>query len=96
VLIGAGMTIRKSAWDEMTRNGFRPMAPDRVGDHLSSAGDVELGYALMLAGWKFRLERGLRLDHYLSPNRLEWKYCRRLLRAEEESNVVLQLSMDPA
>jgi len=89
VLIGAGMTIRKSAWDEMTRNGFRPMAFDRVGNHLSSAGDVELGYALMLAGWKFRLERSLRLEHYMSPNRLEWKYCRRLLRAEEESNVVL-------
>jgi glycosyltransferase involved in cell wall biosynthesis len=89
VLIGAGMTIRKAAFTEMACNGFRPLATDRVGRRLSSAGDMELGYSLMLAGWKFRLERSLHLEHYLTHNRLEWSYFRRLVRAQEESNVVL-------
>ena len=89
VLIGAGMTIRKAAFVEMASSGFRPLATDRVGGRLSSAGDMELGYALMLAGWNFRLETNLRLEHYLAPDRLRWSYCRRLVRAEEESNVVL-------
>ena len=89
VLIGAGMTIRKAAFVDIASKGFRPLATDRVGRDLSSSGDEELGYALMLAGWKLRLERSLRLEHYLTPNRLEWGYCRRLVRAEEKSNVVL-------
>jgi glycosyltransferase involved in cell wall biosynthesis len=89
VLIGAGMTIRRAAFAEMASSGFRPLATDRVGRSLSSAGDMELGYALMLAGWNIRLERDLQLQHYIAPNRLRWSYCRRLVRAEEESNVML-------
>jgi glycosyltransferase involved in cell wall biosynthesis len=89
ILIGAGMTIRKAALAQMLSGGFRPLATGRTGRRLSSSEDVELGYALMLAGWKIRLEPDLRLQHHLAPDRLKWSYCRRLLRTQEESNVVL-------
>jgi GT2 family glycosyltransferase len=89
MLNGAGMTIRREAWREMEQNGFRSQLSDRVGDRLSSCGDIEWGFALALAGWKFRLEPRLSLEHYLSVERLRWSYLRRLLRSVGESQVVL-------
>ena len=89
MLNGAGMTLRREAWRDMERHGFHSQLSDRVGRRLSSCGDIEWGLALVLAGWKFRLEPRLRLEHFLSAERLKWPYLRRLLRAVGESNVVL-------
>lgn len=89
MLNGAGMTIRKSAWEELKRNGFKLQLTDRVGARLTSCGDLELGLAIKLAGWKIHVEPGLDLQHYMPEPRLRWRYLRRLLRAVGESNVVL-------
>jgi glycosyltransferase involved in cell wall biosynthesis len=89
MLNGAGMTIRRDAWREIVRNGFHSQLSDRVGTRLSSCGDIEWGFALALAGWKFRLEPRLRLEHHIRADRLRWSYLRRLLRAVGEANAVL-------
>lgn len=89
MLNGAGMTIRKSVWQELKRNAFAPQLTDRVGGRLSSCGDLELGLAIKLAGWKLHVEPRLELMHYMPEGRLQWSYLRRLLRGVGESNVVL-------
>jgi hypothetical protein len=89
MLNGAGMTIRKAVWEELKRNNFESQLTDRVGVQLSSCGDLELGLAVKLAGWKIHIEPRLELSHYMPEGRLRWRYLRRLLRGVGESNVVL-------
>ena len=83
------MTVRSEAWEELKRQGFRPQLTDRVGKGLTSFGDVELGFALKLAGWKFLIDPRLKLQHYMTEPRLTWGYLRRLMRGAGASNVVL-------
>jgi len=89
MLNGAGMTIRKSVWEELRNNGFESRLTDRVGTRLSSCGDLELGLAIKLAGWKILIEPRLQLDHHMLAERLKWSYLRRLMRGVGESNVLL-------
>jgi glycosyltransferase involved in cell wall biosynthesis len=88
-LNGAGMTIRRTVWRELRREGFAPQLTDRVGSRLTSAGDLELGFAVQLMGYKIRVEPNLRLEHYMTPGRLQWNYLRRLLRGIGEASVIL-------
>lgn len=88
-LVGAGMTIRKSTWHWLQSNGFHPRLTGRIGSRLASSEDVELGYAIRLAGWKIRIEPQLQLEHYMTPERLRWSYLRRLIRKIGESHPIL-------
>jgi glycosyltransferase involved in cell wall biosynthesis len=88
-LAGAGMTIRKSVWHWLRENGFHSKLTGRLGTALSSGEDVELGCAILLAGWKVRVEPRLQLKHYLVARRLRWDYLRRMIRGVGESHVVL-------
>jgi glycosyltransferase involved in cell wall biosynthesis len=89
VLIGAGMTVRKSVWQWLKNNGFHSQLTDRLGTNLSSSGDLELGCAILLAGWKIRVEPRLELWHHMVPHRLRWDYLRRLIRGVGEADVIL-------
>jgi glycosyltransferase involved in cell wall biosynthesis len=88
-LSGAGMSIRKSTWQNLRRDGFRLSLTGRLGNRLSSCEDVEIGCAIQLASWKIRVEPRLQLQHYMTPTRLQWTYLRRLLRGVGEANVIL-------
>jgi glycosyltransferase involved in cell wall biosynthesis len=79
-LNGAGMTIRRSAWNDLRQNGFRLQLTGRIGTRLNSCDDLEIGCAIQLGGWKICVDPGLRLQHYMTPQRLQWRYLRRLLR----------------
>jgi glycosyltransferase involved in cell wall biosynthesis len=94
-LTGAGMTIRKSAWNGLRQNGFKSRLTDRVGTSLSSCGDLEIGCALQLAGWKIRIEPRLQIRHYMPSERLDWRYLRRLLRTIGESHALLESYIVP-
>ncbi len=86
---GAGLSIRKSAWEEMVRGGFSFLATDACGSRLSRGGDWELGIELGLCGWKLGIEPRLRLKHFMPAHRLKWSYLRRLARESAASTVVL-------
>lgn len=75
---GAGMVIRKSALQEIISNGFKTILDDRSADKLSSGGDIELCYALRLAGWKIRYDSSLKLDHCIHQKKLNWNYLIKL------------------
>ncbi len=80
VLWGAGMFVRTSALRDLYSDGFKSLLTDRKGDELSSGGDSELCYALRLAGWKIWYDENLILKHFLTNERLDWSYLRRLNR----------------
>jgi GT2 family glycosyltransferase len=88
-LIGAGMTVRKSAWERLLGQGFHSWLTDRSGRRLSAGGDTELTIALGQNGWKLELDPRLRLKHFMPPNRLDWRYLRRMARAHAASHVAL-------
>ncbi len=79
-LCGAGLNVRKSAWQQLVSNGFHPKLVGRKGKALSAGEDKELCYALRLAGWQLWYEPRLRLRHFLPKHRLKWAHLRRLHR----------------
>jgi len=79
-LWGAGLSIRKTAWEQLMSNGFRSLLVDRKGSSLGAGGDAELCFALRLAGWRLWYEPRLRLRHFITERRLNWQYLRMLNR----------------
>jgi len=88
---GAGLNIRKVAWEHLLTRGFRPLLADRTGDAQTSGGDTELCFALRLAGWKLWYDPRLQLRHFLPAGRLEWQNLRRLHRGFGAASVWLDL-----
>jgi glycosyltransferase involved in cell wall biosynthesis len=88
-LNGAGLCVRKMAWQQLLRNGFRSVLTDRIGNNLAGGGDTELTHALRLSGWKLLVEPSLRLQHYMPAQRLRWTYLRHLQRGYSASNLIL-------
>lgn len=86
---GAGMAIRKAAWQDIESLDSAPLAIGRCGKTLGAGDDTELCYRLRLAGWKLWYEPQLRLQHYMPQGRLDWAYSRRLHRGSGASAVAL-------
>ncbi|QUY44742.1 glycosyltransferase [Acaryochloris marina] len=79
-LIGAGLTIRKCAWQQLVDKGFNSLLVGCQGKALNRGEDTELTFALVLAGWRIWYEPRLTLQHHLQAERLQWSYLRRLRR----------------
>lgn len=94
-LTGAGLSIRKEAWQQLIANGFVPCATDRVGKKLSGCGDRELTLAIHLSGWRLDIDRRLRLQHFMPTRRLQWRYLRHLAQATAASLVTMR-TYEPA
>jgi len=81
----AGLCIRKAAWQELVRDGFHSLLHEKP----QRAEDMELTLALHLSGWKLRIDRRLRLQHFVPCQRLRWDYLRRVERENAECHVRL-------
>jgi hypothetical protein len=86
-LWGAGLSVRKSAWDALVQSGFTSTQVDRKGVDFGGGGDTELCLALRLAGWRLWLEPRLTLKHFLPTSRLNWAYLRRLHRGSGRATI---------
>jgi glycosyltransferase involved in cell wall biosynthesis len=75
-LWGAGLSIRKRAWQLLVDQGFQFHVIGREGHNLSSASceDIELCYALRSAGYRLWFDPSLRIKHYITKRRLNWNY----------------------
>jgi glycosyltransferase involved in cell wall biosynthesis len=91
VLWGAGLVLRKSAWEQLDAAGFKPMLPSRTGNQLLSGDDSELCYMLRLFGWKLYYFSSLRLGHVMPEERLRWSYLCRLKRALGATSLYLAM-----
>jgi len=95
-LYSAGMSIRKTAWLQLVRDGFDFGVCGAVGAELGRGEDSELTFALREAGWKLRIEPQLRFEHFIPARRLNWAYLRKLSRDSAVSTVVLDAYHLPA
>ena len=73
-LYGAGLVIRKKAYSDIQRQGFKPLLTGRIGNVLTAGDDSELCIAVNLAGWKSYYSSALTFKHYIPNSRLTWKY----------------------
>jgi glycosyltransferase involved in cell wall biosynthesis len=78
-LYGAGLALRRDAFLDLERNGFRPLLTGRRGGDVLAGDDSELCFALTLAGWRLWYDPRLLFDHFMPSWRLNTAYAARLL-----------------
>lgn len=90
-LHGAGVLLRKEAFERLMAAGFRFYLTDRKGNSLSSGGDYELCYAVSMAGYLIWYDDRLRFSHYISADRLTRGYVRRFVKESAPAVDVLDI-----
>lgn len=90
LVYGAGAVLRKPAYDRLIDHGFVPLLTDRLGYQLSSGGDHELCYALVLAGYEIWYDEKLVFHHFITANRLTAVYCLTYIRDSSRCFAVLE------
>jgi glycosyltransferase involved in cell wall biosynthesis len=83
--IGAGMALRRSAWEEWMKLSAKSTLTDRRGASLSSGGDNEIVLQIMRAGWSVAYFPDLVLTHLIPPERLSPDYLARLNQGIQKS-----------
>lgn len=89
-LWGAGMTVRGSAWRRLLEQGFTQFLIGSVGKQRRSGEDVELCFALALAGWRIHYDSRLRLQHFIPAYRLTPAYALTLYAQNGAANALTQ------
>jgi cellulose synthase/poly-beta-1,6-N-acetylglucosamine synthase-like glycosyltransferase len=77
---GAGMSVRKKAWEEISKKGFKFFLTGRVGNIRGAGEDSELSFALRLAGWRIWYDSKLTLVHAIDSDRITWQELRKMFR----------------
>jgi glycosyltransferase involved in cell wall biosynthesis len=88
---GAGMALRKSVFLSVIKQQPVFLLSDRKGKSLSSGGDTEFSILIQRAGYKIFFDSNLQFKHFLSINRLNWKYYLELRRSFGQAAAYLQL-----
>jgi glycosyltransferase involved in cell wall biosynthesis len=88
-LWGAGTAFRRSGLEQILSHAFR--VPGRQGASLPAGDDHELCYRLRRLGQRLFCDPGLRFQHYLPAQRVQWTYLRRLHYGEGEASVLLDV-----
>ena len=83
------MVLRRSAYQELKRRGFKPLLMGRQGAILTSGEDTELGYALALVGYRIWYDSRLKLVHFMPANRLTRAYHWKLVRGCQQGGLSL-------
>lgn len=92
--IGAGMALRRAAWEAWLGSSQAHAPSDRRGTALTSGGDNEIVLHVLQAGWHVAYFPTLVLTHLIPPSRLEPDYLARLNRGIQESWVKLLADHD--
>lgn len=88
---GAGMSLRKSAFEQLLHAGFNSMLTGRKGKNLAAGEDAELGFAFRLAGWKVWYDESLKLRHYIPASRFEWNYVVKMYDGFGKSHAIFEI-----
>jgi len=83
--IGAGMALRRAAWEAWVKSSATSALSDRRGTSLSSSGDNAIVLQVMQAGWSVGYFPSLVLTHLIPAGRLDADYLARLNRGIQES-----------
>ncbi|HWA24093.1 MAG TPA: glycosyltransferase [Lacunisphaera sp.] len=95
--IGAGMALRRAAWEAWLNAPAGHALSDRRGSSLSSSGDNAIVLEVLKAGWAVAYFPSLVLTHLIPAGRLEPEYFARLNRGIQESwmRVLTQYEANP-
>lgn len=74
----AGAIFRKVTIDEVISKGFQKVLTGRTAKSLGAGEDVELCYAIILAGGSIYYDERLRFQHLMPASRINWRYFKRL------------------
>ena len=88
---GAGMAFRKSIFNKIYGLGYNSILTCRKGDSLSSGGDTEMCFQIILSGFKIWYDDRLKFQHFIPKGRLTWDYLRKLHVGLAKSYVLLNL-----
>ena len=83
--IGAGMALRREAWEAWLRSPTRGQLTDRRGGELTSGGDNDIVLCAMAAGWEAAYFPTLALTHLIPTARLAAGYLARLNEGIQKS-----------
>ncbi|HRI80831.1 MAG TPA: glycosyltransferase [Opitutaceae bacterium] len=83
--IGAGMAIRRAAWEAWLHSPTRAHFTDRCGDELTSGGDNDIVLCAMASAWEVGYFPELTLTHLIPDRRLQPAYLARLNRGIAKS-----------
>jgi GT2 family glycosyltransferase len=86
---GAGCVLRRAAWARVLAAGFQSLLVQLPGLR-SSGEDVEMCYAIALAGFRIWFDEQLHFQHYVPAGRLTWAYLCSLYRSNAGSGVDLR------
>ncbi len=84
MLWGAGLVTRKNIFLHCYPDYFPAIMSDRKGDFLSSGGDNEFCYRLLLKGYKLFYDEKLRFIHFISKVRWSDEYAERAALASQK------------
>lgn len=87
---GAGCVIRLDAWNKIKEAGFKSILSDRKGKDLSCGGDMEICYAIRMAGYNIFYSEDLVFKHFLPKERLNWDYVMRSCRGSGKAYFYLE------
>ena len=80
-LYGAGMGVRQCIIAALYDGGFSPLFNGREGYNLSSSEDSELTSIFVLQGYRLVFSDELKFHHFMSKERLDFSYLKRLFTA---------------
>ncbi|MEP7236273.1 MAG: glycosyltransferase [Ferruginibacter sp.] len=75
---GACMIVKKSSYVALKNKSFQFLLSDRKGNILTSGGDTELCYAMLLSGGIIYFSEKLFFNHFIPTGRLQKKYFKKL------------------
>lgn len=93
-LWGSGLSVRQQACKQIMNSGFSFLLADYCGNSLVGGGDLELCFALRMAGWRLWFEPSLRFSHAIKTDRLAWKEVLRWKRGAGISSIVHMIYND--
>jgi glycosyltransferase involved in cell wall biosynthesis len=91
LVYGAGLSLRKDAWDSILKKGFYFHLSGRKGNSLSSGEDSEMCLAVRLSGYKILYDSQLTFKHLMPASRLKWSYLMKLASAFGRAQVIIDI-----
>lgn len=86
---GAGMVVRKSAYQLLKQRGFRPMLSGGRRGNLMPGEDLELCYAMAILGYRIWYDEALNLAHFMPKSRLTQDNLLELIRHNRIAEPIL-------
>ncbi len=87
IIWGAGMVLRKEAYEKLLSLGFSYLLTGGVGSKRGSGEDVELSWAVRLLGYQLWYMPSLRLKHFMPTKRLKWETLLEITKANGAASI---------